>query len=267
MNQPTHDRAAAPADLVHLHDTTLTTDSRRVAKHFGAANTAVTMTSREIAELTGSSHFNVLTSIRSLVERGVISGNETPYTHPQNGQTYTEFRLTYRDTMVVVSGYSVELRAKIIDRWQELEAQATAVRDPMEILRDPVAMRTLLLGYTEKVLALEHQVEALAPKAHALDRLETGTDGSFCLTDAAKALQVQPRKFIARLQQMGWIYRRPMGSGWLAYQDRLTVGVMEHKVTTGEKSDGSEWTSTQVRVTAKGMARLALLIGQEAAPA
>ncbi|MCK6431881.1 MAG: phage regulatory protein/antirepressor Ant [Aquabacterium sp.] len=270
MNPTKHSRAAA-LELVTLDNDTLTTDSRRVARHFGAANTAVTMTSREIAELTGKRHDHVLRDARKMLaelhgEEGLPSFGAT-LVDPQNGQEYPVLRLPKRETLILVSGYRVTLRAKIIDRWQELEAQATVVRDPMEILRDPVAMRTLLLGYTEKVLALEHQVEALAPKAHALDRLETGTDGSFCLTDAAKALQVPPRKFIARLQQMGWIYRRPMGSGWLAYQDRLTVGVMEHKVTTGEKSDGSEWTSTQVRVTAKGMARLALLIGQEAAPA
>lgn len=221
------------------------------------AATAATMSSREIAELTESNHFNVLTTIRALVERGVISGNETPYVHPQNGQTYVEFRLSYRDTMVVVSGYSVELRAKIIDRWQELESDAA---DPVKALNDPATLRHVLLGYTEKVLALESRVDALTPKAEALDRLETASDGSFCLNDAAKALQVPPRKFTARLQQMGWIYRRPMGSTWLAYQDRLKMGVMEHKVTTGEKSDGTEWVSTQARVTAKGMARLALLI-------
>ena len=51
--------------------------------------TAKTMSSREIADLTGSTHDNVLKTVRSLVERGVISGNETPYVHPQNGQTYS----------------------------------------------------------------------------------------------------------------------------------------------------------------------------------
>lgn len=80
------------------------------------------MSSREIADLTGSAHDNVLKTIRALVAKGVVLGNETPYVHPQNGQTYTEFLLSYRDTMVVVSGYSVELRARIIDRWQELES-------------------------------------------------------------------------------------------------------------------------------------------------
>lgn len=49
-----------------------------------------TMSSREIAELTGSTHDNVLKTIRSLIDRGVVSGNDTPYVHPQNGQTYNQ---------------------------------------------------------------------------------------------------------------------------------------------------------------------------------
>lgn len=82
-----------------------------------------TMTSREIAESLGSDHHNVMATIRRLINEGVISGNETPYIHPQNGQRYTEFHLDYRNTMVVASGYSVEMRAKIIDRWIKLESQ------------------------------------------------------------------------------------------------------------------------------------------------
>ena len=65
---------------------------------------APTMSSREIAELTGSTHDNVLKTIRALIKKGVVSGNETPYIHPQNGQEYKEFHLDYRNTMVVTSG-------------------------------------------------------------------------------------------------------------------------------------------------------------------
>ena len=84
----------------------MTPDNSRNGLRNGAAlvTMPLTMSSREIAELTGSSHDNVLKTVRSLVERGVVSGNETPYVHPQNGQTYVELRLNYRDTMVVVSG-------------------------------------------------------------------------------------------------------------------------------------------------------------------
>lgn len=114
----------------------------------------------------------------------------------------------------------------------------------------------LAMQAEQERMVLESQVTVLQPKADALDRI-ANTDGSFCLTDAAKTLQVPPRQFTQRLVAMGWIYRRPQGAVWLAHQDKINALYLEHKTTTGEKSNGTEWTSTQVRVTAKGMARLA----------
>jgi len=128
-----------------------------------------TMTSRQIAETVGSDHHNVMSTIRNHVKAGVISGNETPYVHQQNGQTYTEFNLSYRDTMVVASGYSVAMRAKIIDRWLELESAAPAPRvlTPGEMfLANAQAMVAV-----EKVQA-EHTAQ-IAIQGEAIKRLES----------------------------------------------------------------------------------------------
>lgn len=138
------------------------------------AGQSLTMSSREIAELTGSTHDNVLKTIRGLAERGVVSGNETPYVHPQNGQTYNEFKLSYRDTMVVVSGYSVELRAKIIDRWQELEAHASQPLVPQTL---PDALR-LAADLAEKAqIAAAERDEAIRTKALIGSRREASAMG------------------------------------------------------------------------------------------
>lgn len=226
----------------------------------------LTMSSREIADLTGSTHDNVLKTVRSLVDRGVVSGNETPYVHPQNGQTYSEFKLDYRNTMVVVSGYTPELRARIIDRWMELEGQTRATVDPMTLLNDPTAMRGLLLSYSEKVLALEGKVEAMAGDVQALDRIAK-SDGSLCLTDAAKAMQARPKDFIGYLRQHGWIYKRAGSDHYIGYQARVQSGDLEHKVTTVLRPDGSEKITEQVKVTPKGLAKLAKLFGPRIATA
>jgi len=118
----------------------------------------LTMSSREIAELTSSTHDNVLKTVRRLVTEGVVFGNETPYTHPQNGQTYTEFLLSFRDTMVVVSGYSAELRARIIDRWQQLEEQVSAPALP-DFSNPALAARAWAEQYEARIAAEAKKAE------------------------------------------------------------------------------------------------------------
>ena len=228
------------------HVATLLGDSQKVSCH--------TMSSREIAELTGSTHDNVLKTIRSLAAKGVVSSNDTPYVHPQNGQVYREFLLSQRDTLVVVSGYSVELRARIIDRWQELEAQvgqfqipttyAEALQAAADQARDNQSLRLVILDQ--------------APKVAAIKRL-AAAGGAICITDAAKHLQVQPSKLFAWLEQHRWIFRRHGSGRWTAYQPRITSGYMIHKVTSlkADPETGVERAAFDPLVTPKGLTRLA----------
>ncbi|MCO7216854.1 phage antirepressor KilAC domain-containing protein [Halomonas sp. OfavH-34-E] len=134
--------------------------------------------------------------------------------------------------------------------------QAPDATDPLQALSDPATMRELLLGYTEKVLALESTVSEQAPKVQAFRRIAE-SDGSLCLTDAAKHLQVRRKDLLAWLQVHRWIYRRAGNKNWIAYQPRLHQGVLEHKVSTVHLEDGSEKVCEQVKVTPKGLAKLA----------
>jgi phage antirepressor YoqD-like protein len=126
----------------------------------------------------------------------------------------------------------------------------------MEALDDPDTLRSLLLSYSGKVKTLEVQVSTLAPKAEALDRIAT-TGGSLCITDAAKTLQVPPRELFRYLRSNGWVYSRAGGSE-IGYQEHINAGRLEHKTTTVSRSDGSEKTVTQVRITPKGLTGLAM---------
>lgn len=224
-----------------------------------------TMSSLEIAELTGKRHDHVMRDVREMIaqihgEIGLPSFGGS-YFNAQNKKQPC-FNLPRRECLILVSGYSIELRARIIDRWEQLERAVQTV-DPMKALNDPAAMRGLLLSYSEKVLALEEQNAELTPKADALDRIATA-DGSLCVTDAAKTLQVRPKTLFEFLRSHGWIYSRP-GTADVAYQAKLASGLLEHKTTTVHRSDGSEKVTTQVRVTSKGLARLATLIEPVAA--
>lgn len=133
--------------------------------------------------------------------------------------------------------------------------------DPMKALGDPSVLRNLLLGYSEKVTELESKVETMSHDVEALNRISKA-DGSLCLTDTAKALQMRPKDFIAKLQAEKWIYKRLGSSHWLGYSDKVQSGYLEHKVTEVTRGDGSTKITEQVRITPKGLAKLAKTHGE-----
>lgn len=220
---------------------------------------APTMSSRDIAALVESRHDNVKVAIERLAARGSIA-SPAMQEKPTAGRSVVEYLVGKRDSYVIVAQLSPEFTARLVDRWQELEARAAAPADPLRALNDPVQLRALLLGYDEKVIALQSTVDELTPQAAALNRFATETAGSYSLREAAKSLQVKPKKFVAWLLERRWIYRHPDGGRWLALQPRLDNGMLEHKVVTGQRNDGTDWGTTQVRVTAKGLARIAVLL-------
>ena len=150
----------------------------------------------------------------------------------------------------------------------ECERRAKALVPRMDIaaaLNDPRALQALLLGQTERVIALEAAAVASAPKVAALDRI-ANSDGAVSLTQAAKALQKKPKEFRAWLYENGWIFRQTPFAPWQAYQPRLTRGQMVHKVITVGRLDGAMKITTQALVTSKGLACLAELFHKPTPP-
>ncbi|WP_081053140.1 Rha family transcriptional regulator [Burkholderia territorii] len=93
----------------------------------------ITMSSREIAELVDSRHDDVKRSIDRLADRSVIVRPpmaDEPGTdsmgRPRSTQVYVfSGEQGKRDSIVVVAQLSPEFTARLVDRWQELEAQVT----------------------------------------------------------------------------------------------------------------------------------------------
>lgn len=132
-------------------------------------------------------------------------------------------------------------------------------------LNDPALLRGVLLEYTERVLSLEADLAEAQPKVSAYERIAVGSDGSMCVTDAAKHLQMRPKDLFAWMQANGWLYRRAGNAHWIGYQSKVQAGYLEHKITEVSRSDGSLKISEQVRVTPKGLAKLAAVLGVEVA--
>ena len=92
----------------------------------------VTMSSREIADPVEKRHDNVLRTIESLLARGTISlpqleemSNDGP-----GPKMIGQYRIGKRDSYVIVAQLSPEFTARLVDRWQDLEAAAPALAVP-----------------------------------------------------------------------------------------------------------------------------------------
>jgi Rha family phage regulatory protein len=89
----------------------------------------VTMTSREIAELTGKDHGNVMRDIRAMVDAISTDSNLNPCAKSttyagRDGRQYPQYELDKDTCLTLLLGYDAVARMKVVKRWQELEAAA-----------------------------------------------------------------------------------------------------------------------------------------------
>lgn len=119
-----------------------------------------TMTSREIAELTGKEHSNVMRDIRNIVnnlgeEKGQFIFEESYYINQQNKEQ-PMYKLDKKSCLLLASGYSVILRARIINRWEELELKEQKNQLVLPNFNNPAeAARAWAAEYEAKQIAME----------------------------------------------------------------------------------------------------------------
>lgn len=102
------------------------------------------------------------------------------------------------------------------------------------------------------------QLAIAEPKVAALNRIATAMQGSLCIRDAAKSLQVQEKQLKSYLFENKWVYNREGTSGNtnpLAFSSKLISGLLEHKIVSPMTH-----ATTQVRVTTKGLTKLAVAL-------
>jgi len=150
------------------------------------------------------------------------------------------------------------------DLWESMEDTYFAVKQPPQKELSTMEILKIAMEAEEQKALLKTEVEELKPKAEALDRIAT-SDGSMCITNTAKDMQMRPKDLFAWLSSHQWIYKRTGGAGWIAYQEKLQQGLLEHKVTVVSRTDGSEKVTEQVRVTAKGLTKLANMVNDKEA--
>lgn len=157
----------------------------------------LTMSSREIAELTGKEPSHVNRDIRAMLDALADDPELDHVREEKDARGYTAaFHLGRELTYTLLAGYSIALRRRVVARWQELEAQqAPAFAIPKSL---PEALRLAAdLSEQNERLAIERDT-AVRTKAEIGSRREA----TAMATAAAKAKEVARLKHeLGRNQQ------------------------------------------------------------------
>ncbi len=205
-------------------------------------NGAVTMSSREIADLVQSKHSDVKRSAERLAAGGVLTAPLAQFDFEHNGNVYQEYRFNKRDSLVVVARLSPEFTAAVVDRWQELE-NGQQVSVPKSL---PEALR-LAADLAEQKQRLTDELAAAAPKVEFVDRY-VDASGSMSFRQVAKLLKAKEPEFRLFLLESNIMYR--LGGTLTPYHQHTEAGRFEVKTGTAAASNHA---FSQARFTAKGV--------------
>lgn len=167
-------------------------------------NVARTMSSREIADLVEARHNDVIATIERLFTKNLLRSSRKSRRESTGGRPIDVYDLIERDTHLVVAGYSDEHRAKVIDRWQELESSAGRVIATLPNFADPVAAARAWADQLEQKNQLSIEVQIQATKIHSMENLfkEGMTHTQFCKgLNGVNVMQVG--KY---LESRSWLY-------------------------------------------------------------
>lgn len=112
---------------MHQHAESINTPNNLAPRFPQSQNVARTMSSREIASVTGKRHDNVLRDIAAMLKdlKVDLLKFEDIYLDGRNREQ-VQYLLDREHTDCLLTGYSASMRMKVIRRWYELEGQAAA---------------------------------------------------------------------------------------------------------------------------------------------
>ena len=163
-----------------------------------------TMTSLEIAELTGKQHNHLMRDIRNMepawekVQGSKFGLSSRTYQLPNGGTKEVPcYVLTKTECLYIATKFNDEARAKLVLRWEELEmADGRWKKDEVRCLPSP-----------QKILALADEIIG-----EGLRLVNADAEDTLTATQVAKTFNMDVRDFNAVLEDLGIQYRQ--GGHW-----------------------------------------------------
>jgi phage regulator Rha-like protein len=153
-----------------------------------------TMTSLEIAELTGKQHKDVMKAIRNMEPAWLkVNGRKFALVEYQDkkGELRPCYLLTKIECLYIATKFNDEARAKLVLRWQQLE------------LAEQERRQQLCLPSPQKILALADEIIG-----EQLQEMNKPAEDTLTATQVAKTFNMTVWDFNCILRDMGIQYRR-----------------------------------------------------------
>ena len=171
-----------------------------------------TMTSLEIAELTGKQHKDVMKAIRNMEPAWLkVNGRKFALVEYQDkkGELRPCYQLTKTECLYIATKFNDEARAKLVIRWEELERAHMGTGTPCDI-----AVRHHMGASPQRALLPAKEVLTLADEiiGEGLRLVNKPAEDTLTATQVAKTFNMTTYDFNAILRDMGIQYRR--GGHW-----------------------------------------------------
>lgn len=193
-----------------------------------AVGQALTMSSREIAELTGKRHDHVLRDVENMLQE---LGQTSPHFWGELPDSYNRPQrvafLSKDLSITLVAGYSVQMRHAIVCRWQELEA--AQAKPPAQLSR--MEILELAMQAEQGRIEAEKKLALAAPKVAFVDKYVQAT-GLFTFREVAKLLKANEARFREFLIDSKVMYY--LGKKLTAYKNHEDAGRFAVKTDTAK---------------------------------
>lgn len=195
---------------------------------------ALTMSSLEIAAWSGKQHKNVMADIRkTLLELNFQPADFSARYIDAKGEGRECFNLPKRESLIVASGYSVQARAMIIDRWMELEAAVASATGGHGLVTELAADVRSAIGGIVKGIIHKEMTETIPALVSA--RL---AEQSYLLRRGKTAGQIWRDNGFPRIRVTCWFSNRLSEMGCqIEGEGRGELGLMTAKLFDPDKAD------------------------------
>ena len=205
-----------------------------------------TMSSREIADLTGKELSNVHRDIRTMLDALKDDSILNHVREDKDARGYTAmFHLNRELTDTLLTGYSIPLRRKVIARWHELEVKQIKPTIPQTYAQALLEAGRLALELELK----EKELEVAKPKVEFVNKfVERGTNRN--VTSVAKELGVTAIKLGKWLRAKGYMNKATDKQVW--NKEFIDKGYGVQKLFNVEVQDEEFKSGSQALITPAG---------------